>query len=101
MFDNYIEEGLDDCKFVIDGLEYIAIIEKIGKNHLIVKPLQRTGKGVWETNMDTKFEKLYLPRATFDEIKLELWMDGRGCDNSAIGCFGCYEPYTLLYKETA
>ncbi len=32
----------------------------------------------------------------FDEIKLELWMDGRGCDNSAIGVSGCYEPYTCL-----
>jgi len=23
-------------------------------------------------------------------------MDGRGCDNSAIGVAGCYEPYTML-----
>ena len=31
----------------------------------------------------------------------EIWMDGRGCDNSAIGVSGCYEPYTMLMTEVA
>tara|TARA_R110002126_G_scaffold218179_1_gene363902 strand:- start:1 stop:324 length:324 start_codon:yes stop_codon:yes gene_type:complete len=102
MFGNYIEEGLDDCRYIIDGWEYTAIIYEVNEDHLVVKPISRTNrKGEVEHNTETKFKKLSLPATSFAEIKLALWMDGRGCDNSAIGCSGCYEPYTFLYEGAA
>jgi hypothetical protein len=30
----------------------------------------------------------------YDAFDLEFFEDGRGCDNSAIGIAGCYEPWT-------
>ena len=97
LFNDYIEEGLDTCKFVKDGMEYTAIIDKVSDNSLLVKPIQKTNwKDVFQNNLQNTFEHMILHIKEFDEIKLELWMDGRGCDNSAIGVSGCYEPYTCL-----
>ena len=97
LFNDYIEEGLDTCKFVKDGMEYTAIIKKVSDNSLLVKPIQKTNwKDVFQNNLQNTFEHMILHIKEFDEIKLELWMDGRGCDNSAIGVSGCYEPYTCL-----
>ena len=97
LFNDYIEEGLDTCKFVKDGMEYTAIIDKVSDNSLLVKPIQKTNwKDVFQNNLQNTFEHMILHIKEFDEIKLELWMDGRGCDNSAIGVSGCYETYTWL-----
>jgi len=32
LFNGYIEEGLDTCKYVKDGMEYTAIIKKVSDN---------------------------------------------------------------------
>tara|TARA_R110000824_G_scaffold394268_1_gene593927 strand:- start:25 stop:339 length:315 start_codon:yes stop_codon:yes gene_type:complete len=104
MFNDYIEVGFDLCQFKINGYDYSAIIKEVNEDHLVVAPIQRTNwKDIHETSLSTKFDKLHLPRTSFDNIKLEIWMDGRGCDNSAIGISGCYEPYTrfLTKKEAA
>ena len=78
-------------------MEYTAIIKKVSDNSLLVKPIQKTNwKDVFQNNLQNTFEHMILHIKEFDEIKLELWMDGRGCDNSAIGVSGCYEPYTCL-----
>ena len=40
-----------------------------------------------------------LTKEMFDKVNLELWDDARGCDNSAIGVSGCYEPWTNFIWE--
>jgi len=37
-----------------------------------------------------------LTKDMFDKVNLELWDDNRGCDNSAIGLSGCYEPWDRM-----
>jgi hypothetical protein len=97
LFDDYIEVNMDTCKFQKDGFDYTAIVKEVGNDHLVVKPISRTNyKDIYENNLDTTFQIINLHENSFDDIKLEIWMDGRGCDNSAIGISGCYEPYTLL-----
>ena len=97
MFDGYIEEGLDTCKYVKDGMEYTAIVEKVNNECLLVKPIQMTNwKDVFKNNLQNTFEKMTLNYKDFEDIKLELWIDGRGCDNSAIGVQGYYDSYTML-----
>ena len=50
LFNDYIEEGLDTCKFVKDGMEYTAIIKKVSDNSLLVKQFKRpTGKMFFRT----------------------------------------------------
>lgn len=38
-----------------------------------------------------------LPKSLFDEFKLEIWDDNRGCDDSAIGLSGCFEPWRNMW----
>lgn len=38
-----------------------------------------------------------LPKKLFDEFELEIFDDNRGCDNSAIGLSGCYEPWRRMW----
>ena len=97
LFDNYIEVDMDTCKFKIHSVEYTAIVKEVHNDHLVVKPISRTNyKDIYETNMDTTFDPIFLPVNSFANIELELWMDGRGCDNSAIGVQGYYDSYTML-----
>ena len=93
---DYIEVGLDTCQFTDNELRYTAIVYKVSDDSLTVKPISRMGKTVYENNLDTKFEEMVLPRSSFDKIDLEIWADGRGCDNSAIGCSGWYESYKFF-----
>lgn len=86
MFSEWLEVH-DDCTFTIDGDNYIAVIKKINKDSLEVRPIS--------VNYLTpeKYEMLTLPSTSYDNIKLQIWDDGRGCDNSAIGIAGCYDSY--------
>ena len=93
---SYIEVGYDTCKYTIDGITTTAIIKEVTPNYLSVKPISRLGKNVFETNLSTDFVGQTFSSDCYDAIDLEIWMDGRGCDNSAIGVSGCYEPYTRL-----
>jgi len=98
---SYIEVGYDTCKYTIDGITTTAIIKEVTHHHIAVKPISRLGKNVFETNLDTTFIGQIFSSDCYDAIDLEIWMDGRGCDNSAIGVSGCYEPYTMLMTEVA
>jgi len=95
--DDYIELGLDDCKFIINGYEYTAIIKEVTDTHLVVKPVQKTNwKDTFERSPQWKHEEISLPAKSYKKFDLQFWIDGRGCDNSAIGCHGCWESYTAL-----
>jgi hypothetical protein len=93
---SYIDVGYDTCKYTVDGITTTAIIKEVTDGYLSVKPISKMGKNVYETNLDTTFVGETFSSDCYDAIDLEIWMDGRGCDNSAIGVSGCYEPYTRL-----
>ena len=93
--ESYLEEGLDTCQFDYEGDKYIAVIETVGEDFMIVQPYKKN----YESNLDgNRMHKIYFPRKCFDAINLEIWMDNRGCDNSAMGYNGCYEPYTIFFN---
>jgi hypothetical protein len=98
---NYIETGLDTCQYTIDGITTTAIIKEVTPHHLSVKPISRMGKNVYETNLDTTFIGQTFSSECYPYINLEIWSDGRGCDNSAIGCSGYYESYTHFLAEAS
>ena len=91
----YIEINNDTCKYIKDGLTYTAIIKEVTPHHLAVKPISAVNyqEGIYQTNLDTEFVGEIFSSECYDIIELEIWMDGRGCDNSAIGVSGCYEPW--------
>lgn len=48
------------------------------------------------TNGEYKTEA-NLPKSLFDEFKLEIFDENRGCDDSAIGLSGCFEPWRRMW----
>jgi hypothetical protein len=98
---NYIEVGYDTCKYTINGITTTAIIKEVTPHHLSVKPISRMGKNLYESSLTTDFVGETFSSECYELMNLEIWMDGRGCDNSAIGVSGCYEPYTMLMTEAA
>ena len=62
---DYIEVGLDTCKFTDNELTVTAIIKAVSANSLTVKPISRMGKNVYESNLDTTFKEMFLPRSSF------------------------------------
>ncbi len=38
-----------------------------------------------------------LGKSIFDEFQLEIFDENRGCDDSAIGLSGCYEPWRRMW----
>jgi hypothetical protein len=96
---NWIETGLDTCKYTVDGITTTAIIEEITPKFITVKPISRMGNNVYESNLDRTFIPQTFWHNNYDEIQLEIWMDGRGCDNSAIGVQGWYESHRYFDWE--
>tara|TARA_B110000858_G_scaffold145343_1_gene165146 strand:- start:225 stop:527 length:303 start_codon:yes stop_codon:yes gene_type:complete len=90
----YIEINNDTCKYTVDGITTTAIIKEVADGYLSVKPISKTDhKNIYETNLDTTFLGETFSSDCYDAINLEIFMDGRGGDNSAIGVSGCYEPW--------
>lgn len=79
-----------------DAVEY-KIPGSSDYNRGYISELREDGIKVrFYTNGEYKTEA-NLPKDLFDEFKLEIFDDNRGCDNSAIGLSGCYEPWQRMW----
>jgi len=90
LFANWVALSFDDfeqCQYKLEGKRVVALIKKFNKDSIVVKPLSI------DYDYGT-FSEVTLNLSEFDEIGLEIFDDARGCDNSAIGVQGCYEPWT-------
>jgi hypothetical protein len=85
-------DGIELCRFILNNKRYTGIIKDtdISENHIDVRPISiefEYKKGY------ERYDMVKLTKDIFDEINLEILDDNRGCDNSAIGCDSCYEPW--------
>ena len=76
----------------IDGEFHQGIILEVTKEGIMVRP---TSKG----DEYCKGDPYWIAKEDFDKVKLELWDDLWGCDNSAIGLDGCFEPWRHVWDE--
>ena len=83
------------------GQRVQAFIKKLSKDHMLVRPstidFEYAGGDVFS---DERYPEVKLTENMFDDISLEIWSDGRGCDNSAIGVSGCHEPWKWVWIES-
>lgn len=84
------------CKFKLDGKSYDCVILERGENHIVVKPY--CVDGIYEP-IKNGYTKITLTKDTFDEIDLHIFDDLRGCDDSAIGLDGNYEPWRYFENQ--
>ena len=87
-------EVMDSVEFKMDGSRYKAFIKELRKDGMTVKVIQKD----FDSFLYGDFEAFMMDinESDFDNLELEIWADGRGCDNSAIGCSGFYESYKFF-----
>ena len=105
MWDEWLEE-YEQVKWKQNGDYYNGYIKSLDDKHpvtgdsgLTVKVTSINYENDW--NSKKKHPIVYIPCTAYDNIELEMWTDGRGCDNSAIGVSGNYESYKYYLKEAA
>ena len=97
MRNDMIETG-DTVQYKLDGKWVSAVINELGEDHMVVRPATidfEYAGGDWLS--DEKYPEATFTVDMFDDIGLEIWSDGRGCDNSAIGVSGFYEPWKSVW----
>jgi hypothetical protein len=98
MWDEWLEE-YEQVQWKQNGDYYNGYLKEIHDDHLVVKVTSINHEYDW--NLKQKYPKVLIPSTSYDNIELEMWTDGRGCDNSAIGTSGHYESYTTYLKVAA
>ena len=80
----------------IDGEFHHGIILEVTKEGLMVRPFHKNHE---YPEGDERYDPYWIAKEDFDKVKLELWDDLWGCDNSAIGLQGCFEPWRHVWDE--
>ena len=91
LFANWVAlgfDGFEQCQYKFEVKRVVAIIKDFKEDSIVVKPLSV------DFDYDGPYSEVTINLSEFDEIGLEIFDDARGCDNSAIGVQGCYEPWT-------
>ena len=86
-----IQYGKYEC--VINGDLHNGIILEVCEDGLMVRPMSVN------YDYDGEHEPYWLPKDEFDEVELKIWDDLWGCDNSAIGLDGCFEPWQYIWSD--
>ncbi len=97
MRNDMIELG-DRVEYIQDGKWVRAFINELVEYHMVVRPetidFEYAGAH-WDSGV--MYEEATFTVDMFDDIRLCIWSDGRGCDNSAIGVSGCCEPWQHVW----
>ena len=89
-----IEIG-DSVLFKLDGSRCRAFIQDLRIDGMSVKVIEKDFvRSLWG---DMEPFEMDINESQFDSLELEIWADGRGCDNSAIGVSGCHEPWKWVW----
>ena len=98
MRSDLIEIG-DSVEFQKDGDHFRAVIQELRIDGMTVKVTSKN----FESHLWSDFEcfEMEINEPDFDSLNLEIWSDGRGCDNSAIGVSGCHEPWKWVWIESS
>jgi len=80
----------------IDGEFHHGIILEVTEDGLMVRP---TAKDFVYSKGHDRYDPYWIAKEDFDKVKLELWDDNWGCDDSAIGLDGCFEPWRHVWDE--
>lgn len=92
LFANWVALGMDpngieQCQYKFEGKRIVGYIKEFNEDSIVVKPMSV------DFHYGT-YSPVTFNVSEFDEIELEIFDDARGCDNSAIGVQGCYEPWS-------
>ena len=84
---------------VINGDLHNGIILEVCEDGLMVRPFYVNDDYQYVDGEQVRYEPYWLPKDEFDEVELKIWDDLWGCDNSAIGLDGCFEPWGFIWSD--
>ena len=95
-FNNWSVRQYDGAQFVMNGKRYHGMISQLSEEGIMFRPFDidydRPENG-------ERYPLMFVKVSDFDKIELEIWDEGRGCDNSAIGISGCYEDWRHVWPD--
>ena len=98
-FNDWSVRQYDGAEFVLEGKRYHGMITKLSEEGIMFRPFtineERANGEDWAENYPVMFVRI----TDFDNVKLELWDEGRGGDNSAIGISGCFEDWRMVWPD--
>lgn len=83
----------------IDGDLHNGIILEVCEDGLMVRPFYVNSDYQYLDGKQVHYEPYWIAKEDFDKVKLEIWDDNWGCDDSAIGVEGCLEPWDRVWDE--
>jgi len=98
-FNDWSVREFDGAQFKLEGKRYKGMITKLSEEGIMFRPFtidyDRANGKDWAEQYPLMFVRL----TDFDNIELEIWDEGRGGDNSAIGVSGCFEEWRHVWPE--
>ena len=95
-FNDWSVRQYDPAQFVLDGKHYHGMISKLSEEGIMFRPFDIDFD---RPEGDEQYPLMFLRITDFDNVKLELWDEGRGGDNSAIGISGCFEDWRHVWPD--
>ena len=95
-FNDWSVRQWDGAEFYKDGKYYHGMIKKLSEEGIEFKPFEIDFD---RPENDESFPSMWIPMADFDKIKLEIWDEHRGGDNSSIGVSGCFEEWRWVWPD--
>ena len=95
-FNDWSVRQYDPAQFVLDGKHYHGMITELSEEGIMFRPFDidfDRPKG------DERFPLMFVRITDFDNVKLELWDEGRGGDNSAIGISGYFTEWRHVMPD--
>jgi len=80
----------------IDGEFHHGIILEVCNDGIMVRPISKDF--VYPKGYE-RYDSYWIGIEDFDKVKLELYDDNWGCDDSAIGVDGCFEPWNRVWDD--
>lgn len=90
-FNDWSVRKYDPCECTIDGKNYHGMIKLLSESGIVMQPFSIDFEH--RSIDEPRHEPVIIKKEDFDKVKLEIWDEGRGCDNSAIGISGCFEEW--------
>ena len=95
-FNDWSVREFDGAQFELEGKRYHGMITKLSEEGIMFRPFDIDHD---RPDNDERFPLMWVRMTDFDNINLEIWDEGRGGDNSAIGISGCFEEWRMVWPD--